>query len=835
MFESLAQDLAYALRAMRRTPIVSAAAIVSLALGIGANTAIFSLMDALLLRALPVRSPQELVQIGWDAPKWPDRFVASTSGRVVRMFGRNVKLPFSFETYQQIRARSRTLAAVAGRMDLFSASVVIVMNGRADAVRGNLVSGNFFDTLGVRAEAGRLFADSDDRDGANPVAVLSSSYWTRAFAADPRVIGSTALINGTSYTIVGVTEPRFTGVVVANPPDVYVPLHCHPLITARDRTEKNYLKTPSLWWVEIIGRRKPGVSEAQVRAELATLFRESLQPIGSEPVQPVEYPVLVVGSPGDIQNGIRVQFSRPLVVLMTIAGFVLLIACANVANLLLARAVARQKEMAMRQALGARPRRLFGQVIVESLLLSALGGVLGLVIANGATRALISLVSVDLDVRPDTRVLLFSLALSVAVGILFGAAPALQSSRAEVHSLLKGSSNERRRFGLGRALIMIQVAASLALLSGAGLYVRTLWNLRHVALGFNAENLLTFRLAAKNAGYDGDKLLRLVERISSAIEAMPGVRGAAYSHTPLLGQLQTSGFFELAGRTPDKSKNALILFVSPRFFETMQIPLAAGRTIRENDGANTPRVAVANEALVREYFKNASLVGQQVTYWADKYTRPMEVVGVVKDAKYTSVTTPMKPVLYLPYAQNLDMVSGVNFAVRTAGDPRAAASAVREIVHRVDPAMPVFDVSTETALRDDNLRDQRLLADLAAAFAALAVFLAAVGLYGAISYSVSRRTAEIGIRMALGADRGRVVAQVLRESFLLVGGGMAMGIALAMAAARLIASQLYGLAPRDPATLASAAVVIVAVTMVASFVPARRASRIDPMAALRHE
>ena len=392
VLESFVQDIAYAVRGMRRVPIITAAAVLSLGLGIGANTAIFALIDAVMLRSLPVRSPQELVQIGWSAKKWPERFVETTSGRGVMMFGQNVRLPFSLQTYQQIRARTKTLSAVAGRLDLFS-SAVVVARGRADTAKPNLVSGNFFDALGIRPAAGRLFSDADDREGAAPVVVLSYAFWTRRFAADPGVIGKPVFINGTSYTIIGVTDPSFTGVDVGAAPDLYVPLHDHPLITAKEGFKANLLHTPSWWWVEVIGRRRPGASETQVRAELELLFRQSIMPIGGEPVKAEDYPALVVGTPNDIKSGIRYQFSEPLIVLMTIVGFVLLIACANVANLLMTRAVARRKEMAMRHALGARPSRLFQQMIVESILLSAAGGALGLAIARWGTTVLVNLVS----------------------------------------------------------------------------------------------------------------------------------------------------------------------------------------------------------------------------------------------------------------------------------------------------------------------------------------------------------------------------------------------------------------------------------------------------------
>ena len=432
--------------------------------------------------------------------------------------------------------------------------------------------------------------------------------------------------------------------------------------------------------------------------------------------------------------------------------------------------------------------------------------------------------------------LVFLVTLSVVVGVLFGVVPAIQSSRVDVNALMKGTSGERRRFGLGRALVIGQVAISLALLIGAGLYIRTLWNLRHAALGFNPDNVLVFRLAPKRGGYEGDKLLQLVERVSSGIEAVPGVRAVSYSHLGLLNRIQTSGGLRVAGEKLDQSKpSTLILYVSPAFFDATRISVTAGRALNDHDGAGAPRVGVANEALAREYFDSGSPLGRQVLYFMDKYKTPLEIVGEVKDAKYARVTDPMKPVLYLPYAQNLENVQEASFVVRTSGDPRTAASAVREVVRHIDPDLPVFGMTTETTLRDENLRDQRLMADLASAFAALAVLLAGIGLYGVISYSISRRTSEIGIRMALGADQRRVLREVLGESLALVSAGMVIGLGLAWGATRLIASQLYGLQPRDPSTAAAAAGLIVLITAAASFLPARRASRIDPMTALRHD
>jgi predicted permease len=838
--ESLAHDLRDAFRAMRRAPVITAAAILSLALGIGANTAIFGLINAVMLRSLPVRSPQELVQLGWTSKKRPQRFVKATSGRGVQMFGQNVRLPFSLETYDFIRQHATMLSGVVGRFDLAFSNAVLVAQGRADTVKANLVSGNFFDVLGVPPEAGRLLNDADDREGAPPVVSLSYAYWLRRFGANPSVIGTSVVINGASFTVVGVVSQTLPGLDVGSDIDLYAPLHCHPLIMAKEGFNTNVLHAPDWWWVEIIGRRKPGVSQSQARAELAALFKQSLTPIGSEPVNPDDYPALTVASPNDIVSGIRYQFSKPLLVLWTIVGVVLLIACANVANLLLARAAARRKEMAMRNALGARAGRLFRQMIVESVLLAAIGGFLGLAIAWWGSRVLVKLVSsetnpLSLDTRADASVLLFLTALSLTAGLLFGLVPAIRSSRVDVNTLIKGAPADRNRFGLGRSLVIVQVALSLALLIGAGLYLRTFWNLRHVALGFNPENVLTFKIAPKRGGYAGDRQLRLAERMLMEIQAVPGVRIASYSHIGLLNRVQTSGPFSLLGEKPDDSKQVKILFVAPNFFDAMQIPVSGGRAFTAGDAGGTPRVAIVNEATVREYFNHVSPIGRQITYFLDKYQKPMEITGVVKDAKYTSVTSETEPILYLPVAQNLDAVREMVFVVRTAGDPRAAASAIREIVHGIDSDLPVFAMTTETTLRDENLRDQRLMADLGAAFAALALFLAAIGLYGVISHSISRRTSEIGIRMALGADRSRVLGQILRESMVLVGAGILGGTAIALIAGRVIASQLYGLQPRDPSTMIAAGGLILLVAVVASLIPARRAAAIDPMSALRHE
>jgi len=836
LLESVLQDVSYALRAMRRTPLMTAAAILSLGLGIGANTAIFSLIDTIMLRYLPVRSPQELVQLGWGQQKeWP-RFVDSTSGRGVDMNGQNVRLPFSFDTFRQIRARTTTLSGVVGRFKVYEAAIVIT-RGSADTARAELVSGNFFDVMGITPAAGRTLSDGDDRDGAAPAAVLTYAYWTRRFAADPAIVGQTILINSVAYNVVGVAAPGFDGLETGNGSDIFLPLNVQPLILKMSPGEPDVRRDASFWWVEIVGRRKPGVSQTQVRTEMETLFRQSLAPIGTAPLKPEDYPPFVAGAASDVQSGLRYRFSQPLTVLMTIVGFVLLIGCANVANLLMARAVARRKEMAMRHALGATSGRLFRQMIAESIVLALLGGAAGLGIAHWGTIALLRIFFGEnnaLDVETNTAVLAFLVAVSLLVGLLFGLAPAIQSARIDLNSMLKGSiSDSTRRFGMGRVLVTLQVAVSLALLVGAGLYIRTLWNLRHVALGFNPENVLVFRVAPARGGYEGDRMQQLIDRLTAKVREIPGVRSVSYSQIGLLQSRVTNGPIKIPEK-PDLQKSSVrFLEVGPDFFSTMQIIPVAGRLLDQRDRKGAPLVAVVNEHFAKTYFNGAAPLGGQFTSFLQENKRQVEIVGVVKDAKYESVASDMRDIAYFPYAQY--STTEVAFVARTEGEPRALTSAVRGVMQSIDPNLPLFGVTTQSAQLDANIRDQRLMAGLAGGFGALALVLAAIGLYGVIAYSVSRRTAEIGIRMALGAGRSRVLGQVLRESLMPVAIGVIAGLGIAWGATKFIGSQLYGLEPRDPSTMVAAAGLIVAVSIIATLLPARRAAQVDPMTALRHE
>jgi macrolide transport system ATP-binding/permease protein len=838
LLESIFQDVWYSLRGMRRSPVLTGAAILSLGLGIGANTAIFSLIDAIVLRNLPVKSPQELVQLGWSHKEWPKRFVDSTSGRGVDINGQNVRLPFSYDIFQKIRARSTTLSGVVGRSRVYQPAIVVAQ-GRADTAQAELVSGNFFDVLGIAPAAGRTLSDGDDHEGAEPSAVLSYAYWTRRFAADPGIVGKSILINGVGYNIAGVAAAGFSGLEVGNRSDIFLALHDQPLVIKMMRTTPDVRREAAIWWVEIVGRRKPGVSEAQVRTELDMLFRQSLTLRGSAPVKPEDYPPLVLVSAAQGQSGLRSRFSQPLMVLMTIVGFVLLIGCANVANLLMARAVARRKEMALRHALGATSGRLFRQMIAESIVLALAGGGVGLAIAHWGTIGLLRTFfgeANSLDGEMNGAVLGFLIAVSLLVGVVFGLAPAIQSARVDLNTMLKGSSSDSaRRFGMGRILVTLQVAVSLTLLIGAGLYVRTLWNLRHVALGFNPDNVLVFHIAPKRGGYEGEHVQQLIDRVLEKVRALPGVRSASYSEVGLLAGTVSNSSIRILGRNDLPKSSVYFLSVGDNFFSSMQMPIAGGRPIDPRDRKGAPMVAVVNEQFAKTYFNSATPLGGQFTYAFDDYKIPIEIIGVVKDAKYEGVAEETHDVAYLAYAQRVDDRQEATFAVRTANDPAALGTAVRGVMQSIDPNLPLFGVTTQTAQFDASIRDQRLMAGLAGGFGALALVLAAIGMYGVIAYSVTRRTAEIGIRMALGAGRSRVLMQVLRESMLPVGVGTIAGLGIAWGATKFIASQLYGLEPRDPATMIAAAALIVIVAMAATLLPARRASKVDPMTALRHE
>jgi predicted permease len=839
------RDLRHAVRMLWQAKAWTAVVVVCLALGIGANTALFSAMNGLLLTTVPVRDPDSLVRLRWTGRN--DMVTSSSDyGSVARgPGGENVRTTFSYPMFQQFVADNKTLA------DLFACApfgrVNVVVDGQAEIANAFISTGNYYQMLGVTARMGRTILPEDDRPDAPPVATISSRYWHTRFATDPAVVGKTVRVNNVLVTIVGVLSPQFTGVQqpVAEAPEIAVPLALDPQINPYDAKR---LSQPTYWWLQVMGRLKPGATPAQVQANLDATFRNTaragldayLQGLSdSERDTAVnrnrkEIPRLLAQPGGRGIYDVNNNDLRAATILTVIVALVLLIVCANVANLLLSRATARQKELSVRLSLGATRWRLVRQLLTESLLLAALGGALGVVVGYwgkqllpGPQGQLTSL---------DWRVLAFVIAVTALTGLVFGIAPALRGTRMNVSSALKETSRSvtGSRSILGKSLLVVQVAISLVLLVGAGLFLRTLHNLRQVDVGFNPQNLLLFRVTPQLNRYDEKRLATLYQDMLERLATVPGVKATAMSQPALLsGSVNSTSIF-VQGRVypPGERDNSINrLVISPNFFEVMGIPLQAGRGFTDRDNETAPKVVVINEAAVRKYFPNQNPIGLRFGSSVETAGQ-LEIVGVLRDAKYNSVRDDAPPTMYVPYRQ-ARMATAV-FEVRTAAAPAGTIGSVREAVRQVDPNLPLQDVSTQIEQVERRFNQERLFAQAYSLFGVLALVVAAVGLFGLMSYNVSRRTNEIGIRMALGAQRQDVLRLVMRESMLLVVIGVAIGLAIAFGASRFVATLLFNLPANDAISIAAAIVVMVTVSAVAGYLPARRASRVDPMVAL-HE
>jgi len=852
--EDLFQDLRFSARLLAKSPGFTLVVVLSLALGIGANTAIFSLIDAIMLKMLPVKNPEQLQTLNWayHASAWPEGLWHSYStGPCPHETEFTLGCSFSYPTFEDIRAQNEVFSHVfaltgAGPLNLS-------LNGHAALVQGEFVSGDYFSGLGVQALSGRTFTGDDDKPSASPVAVVSYGYWGRRFGRDPAVVGKVVTLNGVPFTIVGVTPPEFFGAEPGRSPEVWIPLRMEPLVNAARwfQPEKSPFNQRDHWWLRIMGRLKPGVSEQQARAALDVIFRQSITAGLASPPKPEKLPWIWLVPGGKGIETLRREFSKPLFVLMTVVGLVLLIACANVANLLLARATTRQKEIAVRSALGAGRRRLIRQLLTESVLLAFVGGGVGLLMAYWGTRLLVGLMttswlSINLDTRPDWRVLSFTTTVSVLTGLLFGLAPALQSTRVNLVPALKENPGNlvagtrpigKVRLGLAKGLVISQVATSLLLLIGAGLFVRTLVNLETLDVGFNRRNLLLFGIDPTLSGYKGQRLANLYRELQERLQALPGVKSVSLSQHSLISGSYNSNDISIEGYKPrlGEDMEAATLSVAPRFFETMGIPLLLGRTIGPQDNESAPKVAVINQAMARRFFPGENPVGKRFSWGDGKKGYDIEIIGVVRDAKYHQVRGEAPPTVYVPYSQKLDWLGPMHFEVRTAGDPHDWIPAVRQMMQSVEENVPLFDVKTQTEEIDETLFQERLFAKLTSFFGLLALLLACIGLYGIMAYAVVRRTNEIGIRMALGAQRSDVLGMVLGESLLLVTVGIALGLPVALAATRLLKSFLFGLTPNDPVAIVASILLMAAVAAFAGYLPARRASRVDPMVALRYE
>jgi predicted permease len=865
--DTLWQDIRYGLRQLRRSPGVTAVAVISLALGIGADTAIFSLINAVVLKTLPVDTPQQLVLLEWTSKGWPEPFMNSMSGNMIEdKAGRTTGTSFSYSAYEQIRDRNNVFSSVSG-LAAMKSGLSVGYKGQPGRANGQLVSGTFFPTMGVQPALGRALTPDDDRIGASPAAVISYGYWERRFGRDPAVVGRAITVNGVPFTIVGVSPPEFFGVQPGLAVEVWLPLHAQPLVEpswspegpsqgtqAEPQPLGSLFAARDDWWMLIIGRLKPGVSEEQAKAGADVIFQQSMAADVKPTTEPQTIPHLGLQSASKGLDYLRGEFSKPLFILMTVVGLVLLIACANVANLLLTRAVSRQKEIAVRLAVGAGRNRLIRQLLTESVLLAGLGGGVGLMLAFWATDLLVAFMAsgrepITLSVRPDPRVLVFTLAVSVLTGVLCGLFPALRSTRMDLTPALKESartlqgaadSKHGLRLGLGRTLVVTQVAVSVLLLVGAVLFVRTLTNLENVNAGFNQRNVLLFSIDPSQDGYKGQRLADFYQELGQRLGRLPGVRSVSMSMHRLIGGgvsingLQISGYTPKAGQKGDHFETH-VNRVGPKFFETMGIPLVLGRSIGEGDTAAAPKVAVVNEKFVHQFLGGENPIGRRFGFGDPKTATDYGIVGVVGDTKYSDLRREVPVTVYLPYGQNLDYLGPLNFALRTAGNPMDLVSAVRRVAQDMDRNLALYQVETQVDQINQALFQERLFARLTSFFAALAASLAGVGIYGIMAFAVTRRTREIGIRMALGASRGQITQMVLRETCVLVGTGIAIGIFLALGASRLIATLLYGLRPTDPLTITIAAFLMLAAAVFAAYVPSRRASHLDPMVALRYE
>jgi len=834
--ESVAQDLRYGLRMLMKSPMFTAVIILTLGLGIGANTAIFTLVNAVMLRSIPVRDPQQLVVAQWSARKWPQN--VGTSGYGDCAEHRNAttvascSLPYAL--LQEIQNQKEVFAdamAFAG-----PSQMNISDNGAATIAQGELVSGGYFQTLGVSSALGRTLVPDDEKPAAPSVVVLDYAYWQRAFGGSPEVIGRTIHLNNAVFTIVGVTEPGFTRLTPGKPVDFWVALNQAPALGKQWMSRSH----PDNWWLVVVGRLQSGVSRAQAQASIDGLFLNATTHGAKQHWAQSDNPHLRFLPAQQGLTGIRNIYGEPLLLLMAAVGLILLIACANVAGLMLARAAAREREMAVRLAMGAAHRRVIRQLLTESLLLSFLGTSLGAVLAAQGVSALAAFFTnnawsrLQLDLHVDARVLLFTIGVALLTGIGFGLAPAFRGSRTSVTVPMKGNTTTAasrgpgRILGLGSALVVLQVALSMVVLTGAGLLLRSLDNLRKVNAGFDTRNLMIFDISPQLAGYKDQQIPALYANLKRQIAAVPGVSNVSYASAALLDGGYDSQDMKIEGRAEKRGVEVLILSVGSDFFPTMRIPLLEGRLLNETDTAATKH-AVVNRSFVTKFLAGRNPLGVHFGGGDPKDPR-WEIVGVVGDTKYATPRSEDAPTAFLPFTSG-----GASFEVRTALDPPLLMPAVRNVVNAVDAGLPVMRMRTESHSVDRLLFNERLVARLFGLFAALGLLLACIGLYGLLSYEVERRMREIGIRTALGAQRSTIWSMVVRNGILVVTVGALAGCAAAFGVTRLLTNLLYAVRPTDPLTFALTACLLLLVGILACSLPAGRATRVDPMSALRCE
>jgi len=855
----LYSDLRFAIRSFAKSPVFTIVVLVSLALGIGANTAIFTLMDQVLLRSLPVEEPQQLVFLTWRGSHYGSN---------------NGSNALSYPMYRDFRDQNQVFSGLLCR---YGTSLSLSHSGQTERVAGELVSGNYYQVLGVKAAAGRLITPDDDRrPGEGAVAVLSYNYWQNRFNGDRNILGQTLRINGYPLTVIGVAEARFHGIDLGYNPQVMVPVAMKKFMTPNwDDLEQRRQR-----WVQIFGRLKPGVTIEQAKASLQPIFKAIINMEVQQPAFRTAtkftkdrflQATMDVLPGGQGRPQFRERFQAPLLVLMSIVGLVLLIACANVANLLLARSTARQKEMAVRLAMGAKRSRIIGQLLTESVLLAVLGGVAGLLFAYWLDSYLLRVLPqgtspLAINASPDLRVFAFTFGVAVLTGVIFGLAPAFEGTRSELAHTLKdqaGSVTGTGAIRFRKALVIAQVTLSLLLLIGAGLFIRSLHNLRSLDPGFRPTQLISFTLDPILNGYERPRARNFFTNLHQEIGRLPGVSGAALSRVRLLDGNRSDSSISVEGyRAKDgEDMNPWVNTISPGFFATLGIQLIEGREFAPSDersmileqidwtqaGAEekraqaeakvtgSPKYAIVNEKFARYYFGDKTALGRRFGWGGNPGTKTdIEIIGVVKDTMYGNLRETLPRQVFSPYLQN-DYPGGMNVYVRTSLQPEQMFRGIRDVVSRLDRTLPIYEMRTVEEQIDRSLLTERMIAMLSAVFGLVATLLATIGLYGVMAYTVARRTREIGIRIALGAFGKNVIWMVMREVLIMIAAGVAIGLPGAIALTRFIQAQLYGLTPADPLTLAAATVALIAVAVAAGYIPAMRASRIDPIVALRYE
>ena len=831
----LLQDIRYALRQLRRSPGFTAVAVLTLALGIGANTGIFTLVNAVLLKSLPVPNPQQLYLVTEN--EWQP---ANTR--------------FSYPTFQDVRTampRGSEIAAAA-----WAARFYASFGGQPEMVTGQLVSGNYFQTLATHSARGRLLTENDDRViGGSPVAVISYGCWERRFGRDPNIVGHKLIVNGVPLQVVGVAAEGFFGAQVGAAPEFWLPTMMQSAVRYQQhysqgesaRTGAPWPSQPDIRWLQFIVRVKNPAAVSQTLAALNHFFRAGLEQYALQIKDPQERQAvlrtqwrLLPGARG-LPN-LRREFSQPLIALMAMVGIILLIACANLANLLLARAAAREREIAVRLSIGASRTRLMRQLLVECILLSVCGAALGSVIAYWLSEILPRWASsgknpIPLNLSPDARVLCFTIGIAVLTGIVFGLAPALQGTRVEPVQALKSgralSSGASTRWSLRQTLVSLQVALSLVLLVGAGLFARTLRNFTNLDPGFDRDHLVTVGIDTHLIGYSQAQLTALYRRLIDRVEALPGVRSASLISCELASGCGDASDIYLPGVSHSNGEtDAQERRVTHEFFATTGIQMMEGRSFADSDTERTPSVVVVNQEFVREFLKGKDPIGQYYGYDAEN-PRRFQIVGVVKDSRVNDIRESAPPTAYHSLSQ--DVIEVESLSVRTFSDPAQLIPQLRDIVRSVDPNLPIADASTVSNTVSESLSQQRLIARLTSIFGALALALACLGLYGVMSYTVARRSSELGIRIAVGASRGAVLWLVLHQTLLLIGAGLVAGLLLSVLSVHTISSLLFGLSPYDPATMLAATAVLTIVAVAAGLKPAWRAAHINPIEALRVE